>query len=374
MEEHFYLARFLSVCLYTFLSMVTCYRIYTGKRSVRFNLCVFTIILSILSWFFIPAGSMDLYRLWITADEYNRYGSISQIITSVFNSTWSGPLGLLYVIVLSRINKHLVPMITTLLFYGNIFYIISDYDKKHQVSRLSIASIVFFFLSRGVYGEVVSGIRSMLAFSFLARCIYDEVYNKKSVLWNLPLYLVLALFHQTSLIAIAIWLLVKAIIGTKGLKRISLVILIIFTFGGFSFYFGNLLDSVFNSLGSYLTTGGYSYIWEFVFNTFYMIICLFVFSYSSKGLLISQECLFMRRITNLFFGVCVVFINVFAIYHRYISFASFISIPVLIEVIDEKSNSIHSIIPSRNMVILACIMMFLSGLKGNLNGIRFFTL
>ena len=83
-----------------------------------------------------------------------------------------------------------------------------------------------------------------------------------------------------------------------------------------------------------------------------------------------------------FYIMCLGFVNVYSIYHRYISFVSLISLPVLIEVIGlryenemstNQENNSRSVVYT-NVLIIAMIMLFLSGIKGNLNGIRFFTL
>lgn len=370
--SHYFVERAISVAIYAFVSCGVCAYLSQRKAKVGRALFLLTLVLSILAYFVQPAQTMDLYRLWITADDYNRYPVI-QMVTKIF-SGWSSPLGLVYVCLLSRLNHHLLPAVTAFLFYSNISYIIKDFWKKHECSNSSMVLVLLFFLSRGVYGEVISGIRSMLAFSFLARCIYDEIYNKKSVVYNIPIYIIAALFHSTSMAAIAIWFVLKIVFEQKGWKKIpyfgvcaAVVVLFYIKWG----------DVVIRNLDVGLSrlTGGdsYSYIWEFIFNSMYMVISLIMLWITPRGARLSEQGTRMRKITTVMYGITILCISSYSIYHRFISFISMFSLPAMIESI-ETCEEQERPIPKQNLLIICFIMMGMTCIKGNLNGIRFFTL
>lgn len=370
--SHYFAERAISVAIYALIAFVFCNHLTKKDANIGRTLFLLTLTLSTLAYFVQPAPTMDLYRLWITADEYNRY-SIMEMITSIF-SGWSSPLGLVYVCLISRFNHHLLPAITVYLFYSNIFYIIKDYWKKHEISKSSVAVVLLFFLSRGVYGELISGIRSMLAFSFVARCIYDEIYNKKSIIWNVPIYVIAALFHSSSMGAIAIWFVMKIIFDQKGWKKIISLFMCIAFAAVFYSKWGNIVTRNLNvGLERILGGDSYSYAWEFAFNTFYMIISLSLLWTTIRRFVLSEEGTRMRRLTTIFYCVAIICISSYSIYHRFISFVSMFSLPVMVESINTCEVE-KRCISVRNLLVLSIIMMGLSCLKGNLNGIKFFIL
>lgn len=227
-------------------------------------------------------------------------------------------------------------------------------------------------MSRGVYGEVISGIRSMLAFSIIAVCIYDEIYNKRGAIIHIPIYIALALFHSGAIAAIAIYLLFRSFFIEKGWKKIIYALFGIVTIIIFYRFFNNVAtrnaDRVAALFGG---DGGYFYAWEFLFNTIYMLIIVYVLWRTARYYILSEDSSKMRKIAMIYFIVAIICIRIYSIYHRFISFASFCTLPVLIEIIDDNEKD-DNIIPRRNMIIISILMFVLSGIKGNLNGIKFF--
>ena len=222
----------------------------------------------------------------------------------------------------------------------------------------------------------------MMAFSIVARCIYTEIYRKRNVIIHIPIYIICAFIHSTSMIAAGIYLVVKALFEVKGWRRIIYVLVIGAVMVLFSRYSTGIIDATYEKAFGYLETGGYSYVWEFAFNGIYALLTIYLMYKGCSRYSISAEGITLRRTCMVFYIMCLGFVNVYSIYHRYISFVSLISLPVLIEVIGlryenemstNQENNSRSVVYT-NVLIIAMIMLFLSGIKGNLNGIRFFTL
>ena len=131
--EHHFTERIIGVGIYATIVIMFYYLMRRENSNNKRLLRIYMLILAFLAYFFIPASVTDLYRLWITADSYNKM-SIMTMAKDIF-SGWSSPLGLFYVCLISRINKHLLPALTCLVFYTNIFYIINDYADKHNISK-----------------------------------------------------------------------------------------------------------------------------------------------------------------------------------------------------------------------------------------------
>lgn len=375
MSSHYYIERFISVGIYALLSLclMNCIGHRQGKVKVNMYLRIYTILVSALAYFFVPAETMDLYRLWITASQYNKL-PFGVMVDSLINSRWTSPFSLIYVCTICRINPHLLPAVTVFLFYSNISYIIADYYKKHDIKKNVAAVIVFLFLSRGVYGEVVSGIRSMLAFSFVAKCIYNEIYNKRELWLNVPFYVVATLLHSSSIAAIAIWLVVKVITGESGVKRLAHLLMACIFVVFFYRFAGKLVFSALESASVYLDSGGYFYEWEYIFNTLYLLLIIYIVYFKVSKSILSSEGVALRKTIALFALVCMANISVYSIYHRFISFITMFSIPLLLECVSKKVDEENMDMLVSNILIIAILFLFFSGLKGNLNGIRFFTL
>lgn len=378
--DHHFTERIIGVGIYAIIAVAFYLILCRDNIRIKRTLYMYAIILSSLAYFFIPATVTDLYRLWITAESYNRF-PIMQMVQEIFNG-WSSPLGLVYVCIVSKINPHLLPAITSMLFYYNVFYIIADYSEKHYISNRVVALVTFLYMSTGVYGEVISGIRSLLAFSFIARCCYNEIYNDKSILKNLPIYILAALFHQGAMVLVVLRFAAKILFDEKGMKRIAYLLLLGVVVLVFYNRYESLVQKVMRNAESYLTTGGFSYIWEFVFNTIFAVITLLIFYYTSRNQTISTQSIKMRKFVMLIFAVCIVSINSYSIYHRFILFSSMIALPVFLEVVGERERRTNEYSLSRNnkfitgnnLLMMSFVILFLSCLKGNLNGIRFFTL
>ena len=60
-----------------------CNHLVKKDANISRTFFLLTLVLSTLAYFVQPAPTMDLYRLWITADEYNRYSTL-KMITEIF--------------------------------------------------------------------------------------------------------------------------------------------------------------------------------------------------------------------------------------------------------------------------------------------------
>lgn len=380
MQEHYFVERFLGVGIYAIWALGVLFSVRRKRTSYKSIFRFYTIVLAILSFFYIPAQMNDLYRLWETASMFTRL-PFGDMVSAIF-ARWSQPLGFLYICTLSRVNIHLVPAVTAFIFYSNVFYIVADYAEQKEMNSKVVSVVTFLLLSRGLYCEVISGIRCMMAFSIVARCIYTEIYRKRNIFIHVPIYIICAFIHSTSMIAAGIYLVVKALFEVKGWRRIIYVLVIGAVMVLFSRYSTGIIDATYEKAFGYLETGGYSYVWEFAFNGIYALLTIYLMYKGCSRYSISAEGITLRRTCMVFYIMCLGFVNVYSIYHRYISFVSLISLPVLIEVIGlryenemstNQENNSRSVVYT-NVLIIAMIMLFLSGIKGNLNGIRFFTL
>lgn len=368
--EHYFLERAYSIIIYAVLAVVMFFWMQRKKCNIKLTLWVYTLILTILSYFFIPAETLDLYRLWQVSEWY-RGLPLSDMVSEVF-AYWSGSaLSHLYLAFLYNIDKHLIPAVTAFLFFNNIFYIIGDYSSKKRINHAIVALVLFFFISRGIYGEVISGIRSMLAFSFVARCVYNEVYNKTSIIKNIPIYLFAAFFHQAALVLVAIRFAFYIIYEKRGLGRVLYLIVLASVSALFAVYFRNNITDTITKANVYINSNIFSYVWEYALSTCYMLVCVWLLYYPYRNPRYSLEFHKMRKIVGSIFLICIVLFFTFSIYDRYINFASFIVSPALMEVLNDewirKCRFRYTM-----LIFISTFILIISGLRGDLNAIRFF--
>ncbi len=368
--EHYFLERAYSIIIYAILVIWMFFLLQRKKCNIKLTLWIYTIILTVLAYFFIPSESLDLYRLWQVSEWY-RGLPLLDMVSEVF-AYWTGsPLSHLYLAFLYNIDKHLIPAVTAFLFCWNIFYIVGDYAAKKKINHAVIALVVFLFMSRGIYGEVISGIRSMLAFSFVARCVYNEVYNKTSIIKNIPIYLLASFFHQAALVLVAIRFAFYIIYEKRGLGRVLYLIVLASVSALFAVYFRNNITDTITKANIYINSNIFSYVWEYALSTCYMLVCVWLLYYPYHNPRYSLEFHKMRKIVGSIFLICIALFFTFSIYDRYINFASFIVMPALMEVLNDewvrKRRYRYGI-----LMVISIFIMFICGLRGDLNAIRFF--
>ena len=98
--DHHFTERIIGVGIYAIIAVAFYLILCRDNIRIKRTLYMYAIILSSLAYFFIPATVTDLYRLWITAESYNRF-PIMQMVQEIFNG-WSSPLGLVYVCIVRR--------------------------------------------------------------------------------------------------------------------------------------------------------------------------------------------------------------------------------------------------------------------------------
>ena len=368
--EHYYLERAYSIIIYAVLAVLMFFWLQRKKSNIKLTLWLYTIILTVLSYFFIPAEVLDLYRLWEVSDWYKGLPLLEMIPKVVVD--WSGaPLSHVYLAVLYNIDKHLIPAVTAFLFCWNIFYIIGDYSVKKKINHNVVALVVFLFMSRGIYGEVLNGIRNMLAFSFVARCVYNEVYNKVSILRNIPIYLFAAFFHQAALALVAIRFAFYIIFEKRSLARIFYLFMLAGVAALFAVYFRDNITDTITKAHVYISSNIFSYVWEYLLSTCYMLVCIWILYFPYSNPRYSLEFNKMRKIVGSIFLICIVLFFSFSIYDRYINFASFIVAPALMEVLNDewirKCRFRYTM-----LIFISTFILIISGLRGDLSVIRFF--
>ena len=357
---------YFSITILFFLLLVKC-----NKKNLGKILFVYTIILTIMGYFYVPAESADLSRIWSMMKDFS-VNSLNDQIDFAFSTNI--PLFHLFSYFISLTGIYsLLPAIASFVFYINSFYIIKDYSEKKNFSSLSIAMTVFVFMCFGQFVQVISGIRSMLAFSIIARCVYNEYINNKNILKDFVWYIIASMIHPAALALFLIHLLLTFILSNKfsRLKKFVstlIIILILLIFGK------DYVQEMVSSANSYLTEDSYSYIWEYIMAILYLILLLVVFS-NLKSVYV--DLVLLKKYVCCFILIVFVFIPVYSIFQRYTVFISILSSPFFMEVINngQVENCVHKYSQNKLLQLVFLVSMFILILacsRGNLSGLKFF--
>lgn len=346
---------------------------------IRKLLSIYTFILCIMAFLYIPAETADLSR-WRIIGEGWRNLNLSEFFNRYVLKS-SAPVGYLFIYLCQKTGINgLLPLLCALLFFYNIFYILNgiskicDDDGDIDYPKY-IAIGLLFFMCSGRFLETISGVRCMVAFSVVAKCFYCEMIENKSILRSVVPYLLACLLHL-AVIPLVVLRLFAMIFEKKKSYWKLLINVIVFFFMAFiaTKYGSDYIDASIEKANGFISNNVYSYSWEYIIASlqFVIIIILLVKYYRLYRMPGSgvDNIAFMISILSV---VEIILIKSYSIYHRYIGFSTFISIPLLIYVLQkEYQQDRYTFCKFTKMI--CTIVLLLACLRGNLCAYKFFIL
>lgn len=172
--------------------------IISGKN--RKYLYVFTIlILAFSSVFVIPTSDMDLYRHYITLDNFRTYGVE---YFSIFRYTNSLPLYAIYFYIISLFDSNgVLPFVPFIVTYGSIMLMLYYAEKDFNLSDISIKIAYFLMIFLNSYIDMLC-IRNLMIFAVDALILYIDLVKKKNKLICFVGYCILTTMHYSGLFII----------------------------------------------------------------------------------------------------------------------------------------------------------------------------
>ncbi len=366
--------RLLGVMLYAVTLLCVMYYICHTKKIGK-TLSVYALILAIMAFFYKPAETADLYRIYEAMDYFSHMPW--EIFYKELLSTPT-PAYLVYVRLIGKIGiKEFLPAITAFLYYTNVFYIIKRSAIKYKVSNKGTALVVLFLMSFGQFVQVISGIRSMLAFSIVARCMYEERIENKKVIFNIWKYIIAFLLHPVGVVACMIRLLYE-VFYYKAKTYIQLIAKIMVIIGIVTLgiktgmpYIENMLKAA----SGYMSSDGYSYIWEYLLAIIVLVLIIYSLYIFRKSLKKCKEIqLLVKLIKLLIFVVCILIFE-YSTFQRFTVFISMLFLPIYTYIL---SNAEENILKNEQyikiMIYVPIMILVLACLRGNLSAYKFFIL
>lgn len=352
--------RLIGVISYTIVLLAVCFFVKRCNiNNLKRILFVYLIILVLMAFFFVPPLGADLTRINRILDSYHYYSFSDLISEAKITST---PMANLYYWCIAKINiKGLISACTTFIVFNNLFYIIIDYSKKNKVNPKSVALMIFVIMSSGFFMEVLSTIRDMLAYSIIARCFYNEFYNKKNMLKNIPYYIFAFLFHQSVIALIGIRLIYLTFFEKQMKNYLKFIVLIVILV--LSMQLSKYMIMSVDKYNLYLNNKTYSLIWEYIkggIESLIILITIFNYKKINKNNFYKYNLLIML--------LSLLYLNQYSIFVRFTYFNMFMMMPIFIESFNYYINKKKILI----IIMLSVIMLGLACTRCDLSSLKFF--
>lgn len=381
----FLIERVFGITLYVSLLLIVSY-LFTRvqKTHYRFLIIAYLLLISTMAFFYMPAFESDLYRL--TEYMYN-YASMSwEEFISIISSS-NVPVTLLYYRLIGSFGvAGLLAGVTALIVFWNIFYIILDYSKNFKEQGKLIAASLLVIMSTGIYMQTVGGIRTMLAFSIVTRCFYDETIHGKRIYKNIFWYVLACLIHPTAAVAIILRFVALILSNMRARKNRALlagliisplIAYAILAVGGFGIF-----ENAFNTAIIYRESVDYSYIWDTIIGV--TTIALILISYylyrrynkAEKSISLSSVAIYSQIL--LIFSI--------ASFYEHATFVRFTQLNLLV-MIPVIMNNFSSLLASsrgddkkerlvwlRVIICMVLLIFIISMTRGALSSLKFFVI
>ncbi|SCI76585.1 Uncharacterised protein [uncultured Clostridium sp.] len=331
--------------------------IITPKKYIKILIIIFSIVIGIISFLFVPVEDMDLFR------HYQRLEILRNINLSELNNTHiydSLPVIKYYLFFISKLKYNgFLPAITIFIIYFLMGLIIHKFSKSNNLSKKAEVFLYLFFILTHNYLTSISGIRNFMAFSIFFYVLYMDLVEGKKKLICFSIYIILCFIHTSVIILIVIRLIL--FIRIRFLKKIVVslilvwsffipVITTIFTKFERIEFFRELIYkmSVYNNIG--ITINIHSILATILLIIAILIICI------STNILNVKEDKPIYTYLNYAKLLCIFIIGSINNYHVFIRFSNSLTfvIPIILGV------AINNKLTSYKKVVVLCITILLS--------------
>lgn len=384
----FLLERLVGVGVYSLLLVLVCFSL-VGKspKRIRRRLFLYSIILSVLAYNYVPYETADLHRIYKFVESFKKY-SFKDFLQQLLENSQLSVSNIFYWLV-GRIGyPKLLPAITSFICYSCIFYIIRKTAEKNQISGKNVAIALFFYMSTGTFIFMISGIRSMLGISILAFCFFRESAEKKFNIFHIFLYMIATFIHAFSAVLVAVRFVVPIFDKkTSSVKRFFYLVLLAL---GAVFVLRNLnsyIHEIIAKADSYLSGNMYSYVWDYIVG---IITCFIILYVIAKYKTIKNDGVIKLNVFWIYllvvFVSAICFCYEFSIFHRTVVYLlPIICLPFIMALLQKQDNirekegfsrlrSASGVVIHFNtmLIFVSTLLLLLSCARGSLSSFKFF--
>lgn len=368
--------RLIGVLVYATALIIVCLLInYSKTEKLGRILFIYNIVLSIMAFLFVPNPGADLFRLVPIMHGYSQ-ATFHEIWNTAFES--GSPVAILYMYAIGKMNiDGLLPGVTSFIFFNNVFYILRRAALRYNVRPSDSSLVLLFFMSTGIFFEVISGIRTMLAFSIIAKCLYKEMADNTLIFKNLFWYGIAALLHPIALGLTLIRFCFLLMQLERNVIRRSLNGLLVIIFGMvFLTYPSQYIQYMLDKAESYLTLGTYSYFWQYIIGGLDLLVMIliqiivFIMVKQRTTNISEKNILRFSSVVTIIIGFLITEYNSF---HRLTMFNSIITIPLFLYLITNLDYNKRAEFKTF-FLLVSLVLLFIASSRGNLSSLKFFVL
>lgn len=376
----FLLERIVGVGTYCIVLLAFCLLVGYSKFRLKTLFWVYTILLAVIAYLYLPYKTADLYRIYEYLELFGKYSFHD--FFRIYVVSVSAPVGRIYYWLIAKTGlPHLLPAITALISYGIIFYIMGDCAERFRVNRSTTALILFFYMSMGHYMYTISNIRTMLSVALIALCFYVETKHKRFYPAFLILYAIAILMHNLAVVFLLIR--VAAILFSRKSSvyvRIFAVIVLIGAGVAMQLLVPDFTDSLVDKAMIYVSGGRYSYTWDYILSGLIVVVLLyFLYIYYKTKVENTLTLHTQNSAMILALMMSIAFVGVFTFFYRIVtSIVAVLCIPMIMELLSDPIALRYSRklgFPLKGVtLIVGVIELALSCTRGSLCGMKFFEL
>ncbi len=375
----FLVERLIGVSIYSYILIMICVLIAFSTLRVKGILWLYLLLLAGMGYCYKPYITADLYRIFQATEWYATMDFPGFFRTLVITS--SVPVSrILFWLVGKTGLPHLLPVISSFVSYGCIFYIIEHAGNRFSISRQNVAVALFFVMSTSIYISVIGGIRMMMAISLIAFCFYRESVERKRNILHIALCLIAVFMHDMALIVLVI-LAISIIFDRQkpsSQKLLWTVILAAMAIGGILYFNTKILRILDKSMG-YIQGESYYDVWEYLMGGI-LLISFFLISWKFKPL--RKEYASINRLntaSTIATCIAILFCYVFSIFYRFVGhLVPILTLPIIMITLEKtKDGSCRQfkVISLQSMMILLSIaLLFIGASRGSLSALKFFVI
>jgi hypothetical protein len=375
----FLIERAISISCFYFAMFMNCFLFsYVKGKQYKLILFFYLLLLCIFAFAFEPYETSDLYR-------------IREYIQSWINYEWEDmlyyafkrgdPVWVIFSYLTSLLgNINWLQTISCFCGIALLFSVISDLVQRFKLKGKQKGILLFTALCSGdLFMGLIGGIRSPLGSIIVFYCIYKEVFGNRSVLIDIPLYLIAAGLHSFTFVLVIIRFFFLAIQGKNAISHIlaagGSVAVIAFILVKGQFY----IEAAMDKAGGYTNNAEeYTYFWAGVVSFLTILLAMILLVWLFKKIAYKNEFSKFKSYAILttmctMIGLIAVPFS-FAVYVRMTMFAFYLAIPLFAIALHSDLKSSKSMVSYYSVKYLIISIWLISMLRGGICSYKFFVL
>ena len=361
----YYKERIIGALTYGVLLLFFAFLIKNTKKSPKKLLFVYTLILSVLAYFYIPNPGYDLERIYITLSQYYKPMN-SYMLFGLLGRSFTPTINIFYYLVSKTNHFGIAPFTVSMIFYTCIFSVFCDVCEKNKIDGGKRALFLIFIMSMGTYLEVITNIRCMTAFAMITYCVYNELFNKKSILKHFPIYFIAGTIHLAALAMIIIRIAIYPLQKRKW--KLFYALLPLSILGLIYIFYPEFINQIFFTESYYKENVTYTYLPEFILMSIMTVYIVFIKLIHWKSIMVDESLKFINFFSFILLAIIILNIGEYSMFHRIGTLHFLMNIPIMgkyLSLLNKRSGVTL-------MFLISAIVLFIAATYGNLCGFKYF--